>query len=149
MSDYEVVRTSTATKFYQNGSLVYDSPLVGSGTWYPHLAVRDSAFHVVADYMAIKQYTPVEPIPVIQDAGTYKNVTVTNSGSETLINYQVKLDGDSLGVYSKTDSLAFEAGESPSSTYQKISEKIGTYFNTHFNTFYRFFFQLPRSLCIK
>jgi PKD repeat protein len=133
MSDYEIVRIPTATKYYHNGSLVYDGALIGTGTWYPHLAVRDSTYHVVCDYMAIKQYTDTEPIPVITDQTASKNITITNSGSDNLINYPVKLDGSELGITSRADSIEFSiSSSSDTPTIRGIISKFVNAFKNNF-----------------
>jgi PKD repeat protein len=143
MSDYEIARTPTYTKYFHNGSLVYDGALIGTGTWYPHLAVRDSTFHLICDYMAIKQYTAIEPVVQIADEGTYKNVTITNTGSESLTGYQVKLNGTELGVASKTDSLAFEAESETTPTLNKI---ISSFINAYKNFMKNFGLHLTEAI---
>jgi PKD repeat protein len=103
--DYEISRTATDTKYRLNGTYVYNSSTVSTGTWYPHINSRMSTASTLVDYMAIKQYTPTEPTVTINDMGSYKRVTINNTGSTNLLGYQVKLNGSQLGVTSRLDSL--------------------------------------------
>ena len=106
MSNYEIQRRPTSTNYSVNGSLIYSSSTVGSGIWYPSMDVRNTnQNHIVTEYMAIKQYTPIEPtINILNSNGNYY-VTVSNTGSQNLSGYQLKIPGASIGIVSRSDSL--------------------------------------------
>jgi PKD repeat protein len=113
VSNYEVTRTASETKYYLNGTNIYNSSQIATGTWYPHIVAKNTAT-VTMDYMALRKYSATEPTVSIVDHGTYYAVNITSD--TTLTNYQLKMDGDSFGISSRADSLEFSNGEEPEPT---------------------------------
>jgi hypothetical protein len=83
--------------------------------------------------MAVRKNTLTEPTVLISNHGYYKNVLVTNTGSQNLVGYQVKLNGSAINVSSRYDSLKFTAPPSGSSGVQSIIELVNAFLNWFLN----------------
>ncbi|HOW29311.1 MAG TPA: DUF2341 domain-containing protein [archaeon] len=104
MDNSTIYSYPSTTTFTRNINYIHLGQFSGAAT-----DIGDTEF----DYIYVRKYVPVEPTVNVIDNGDNYTITIENTTSDDLNNYQVKIPTTTIPITSKSESLKIEYTTTP------------------------------------